>query len=37
MNLATLETILMDGDGVICDAVIWRSNEAVPRVQDFIC
>ena len=37
MNLATLETILMDGDAVICDGVIWRSNEAVPGVQDFIC
>ena len=30
MNLATLKTILIDGDGVI-----WRANEAVPGALDF--
>jgi len=30
VNLATLKTILIDGDGVI-----WRANEAVPGALDF--
>jgi len=30
VNLATLKTILIDGDGVI-----WRANEAMPGALDF--